>query len=93
MEKVVGNSLMKGYDPISAVKLVKMSKPVIKVTIQNYHYVTVRTKNGTRRRRVNTHRATMTFKYSSWVDNGNPIEYFKSIDNMGLVRVKLVSDI
>ena len=63
MEKVVGNSLMKGYDPITAVKMVKLAKPEFGVTIQNYHYVTVRTKNGTRRRRVNTHRASTTFKY------------------------------
>lgn len=53
-------------EAFASIELAIEAPPEVTISIQNYHYRTVRTKNGTRRRRVNTHYAAEQFVVGQW---------------------------
>ena len=46
----------------------KCTRPIIRWNIENYHYTTVGTRRGLRRKRVVTHSASEEFKFNEWTD-------------------------
>jgi hypothetical protein len=80
---------------------VRMSRPIIKFTIQNYHYETrIRTEHYTdnegnrktrvvtERVRVNTHYASEHFRYNQWTDTSADPASLQYLEELKLTRLK-----
>jgi hypothetical protein len=63
----------------------RQTAPVITWHIECYHYRTRRTKNGTRRTKVVTHRAHMNYQYRAWRDVSPAID---GLENYGLTKMQ-----
>lgn len=70
------------------------TKPSVVMTIQNYHYKTVRrsTKQGGssfKQVRVDTHYATHEFKFDTWVDKSAPVTTLSYLEVLKMCRLDI----
>jgi len=70
----------------------KLCPPGVEFHIECYHYVTVKTKNGSRRRRRVTHRASKPFQYTQWIDQSADIYSMDYVIKLPMARFETIKN-